>query len=427
MSRSLAPVPAPTKVGSRAEAGLEREKAANRAFARAYLISAIGSGVGSGELALVAVVALASSAFQVSMLAAVSGLVGAVLALPVGTSIARGRSVRTLRLADAVRCLALLGISLAVLTRVLRFWELCAVGAIVAGANILGDTARATYIKQQFSGRRLHTENTRVESIRWITQSAGPAVGGVVISVFGVAFSTATDAASFATSGLLLRSARESAAAATPGSTETRREALTQGWWVVWRLAPLRRMLLCAIAFGGGVMMLSPLLTVFAIRTLALPVWQYGLAMGIACIAGFAGAQLSRVLVRVWGVRRVVLASGVFRALWVAVLLLGGSVLGGFTAVVLSESGLLLGAGCFAPAFATFRMELTSPEVFGRVAVTWSVILSAMQPIFIVVGGVVAATVDVRAAIAGAAVLVAVSIAALPWGALGESRAGSPM
>lgn len=57
----------------------------------AYAISAIGSGIGYGALPLVAVLVLDVSTFQVSLLAALSAVAGAVLALPMSSSTASGR------------------------------------------------------------------------------------------------------------------------------------------------------------------------------------------------------------------------------------------------------------------------------------------------------------------------------------------------
>ncbi|HET6295563.1 MAG TPA: MFS transporter, partial [Kribbella sp.] len=57
----------------------------------AFTISAAGSAVGSGALPLIAVLVLDVSTFQVSMLAALSAVAGAAIALPSGSFIEQHR------------------------------------------------------------------------------------------------------------------------------------------------------------------------------------------------------------------------------------------------------------------------------------------------------------------------------------------------
>src|SRR5689334_12519510 len=53
----------------------------------AYAVTEVGSAVGAGALPLIAVLVLKVSTLQVTMLAALSGLAGAAIALPLGSQI----------------------------------------------------------------------------------------------------------------------------------------------------------------------------------------------------------------------------------------------------------------------------------------------------------------------------------------------------
>ena len=69
----------------------------------AYSISEAGSALGSGALPLVAVIVLQASTFQVTFLAALSGLASAAIALPLGSLIEFRAKRPTMIVADLLR------------------------------------------------------------------------------------------------------------------------------------------------------------------------------------------------------------------------------------------------------------------------------------------------------------------------------------
>lgn len=388
---------------------------AYRVLSRAYIVSSVGSGVGASELALVAVLALHAPAYEVSVLAAVTALSGACLAIPVGAALAGRSRLAVLRATDAVRCLALALVSAGVVCGLLRFWELCVAGAVIGVATIASNATMSSSLKKLHQGSELNDANSRLETVKWLTQSGGPPIGGGLISLCGVAAATVCDAASFLASATMLGGARHSAPLARERTAEPGGREMLRGWRAIMESADLSRLLMCSALFGGSVMMLSPLLAVFALRTLRMEPWQYGLAIGLACVAGIGGAQLSRCLVNRHGARPVVLISGAFRAVWIAVLCAGGVLVSPFVAVVVSEALLLFGAGCFAPALATYRMQQTNDAAFTSMALTWSACITAVQPVFILAGGAAANLIGVRGAIGVTAGLAAISVLFLPW------------
>ena len=76
---------------------------------------------------------------------------------------------------------------------------------------------------------------------------------------------------------------------------------------------------------------------------------------------------------------------------------------------------MLLCAGVFNPAFATYRMQVTDDQYLARVVTAWAVTNKLVQPVFIAAAGLLAAAAGVRAALAVLAVLVAGSALLLPW------------
>ena len=74
---------------------------------RAYSISELGSAVGAGALPLLAVLVLHSSALKVSLLAALSGIASAAIAMPMGPWIEFRRKRPVMIGADLLRSTAL--------------------------------------------------------------------------------------------------------------------------------------------------------------------------------------------------------------------------------------------------------------------------------------------------------------------------------
>lgn len=180
------------------------------------------------------------------------------------------------------------------------------------------------------------------------------------------------------------------------------------------------------MVFGGSVMLTAPLTAVLMLRQLHFPTWQYGLVLGLPCLGGALGAAMTGRITRRWGQRRVLLAFGVLRAPWLLLLPLAGPGPGGLAVLLLAETGLLVAAGVFNPAFVTYRMEAVADGYMARVGTAWSISSKVAQPAFIAAGGVLATITDVRTALACAGVCCAASAALLPWRAKGHlSRWGA--
>jgi MFS family permease len=167
--------------------------------------------------------------------------------------------------------------------------------------------------------------------------------------------------------------------------------------------------------FGGPVMMVSALMAVLMLRDLGLSPRDYGLALGLPCLGGVAGSWVAARLVRRFGQRRVLLASGAARAPWLLLIPLAPRGSGGLALIVLAETGLLVAAGVFNPAFSTYRMDATGDAVMARVVSSWSVSSKLVQPLFITAGGALTAVLGIRLVLALGGVVCLASALFLPW------------
>ncbi|MEU4169273.1 MFS transporter [Streptomyces sp. NPDC026665] len=393
----------------------------------AYGVSAAGSAVAMGALPLVALLVLHASAFQVSLLTALSAVASALIALPLGVRIEHRYKRPVMVTADLVRCAVLVSVPVAAACGGLTFVQLCAVGVLQTAASIAFDAASGAHLKALVRPEHRLRANSLFENTSWISVSAGPPVGGFLVGVLGATATMAVDAASFLGSALGVRRIRRpEPAPPAPGAAPRLGRDIAAGWRYLLRHPGLRPLFCNALLFGGAIMMASPLMAVLMLRDLGLTPWQYGLALGLPCLGGVLGSRLAPPLTRRFGQRRILLLSGVARTVWTVMLPLAPSGALGVCTIVAVDFGLLLAAGVFNPSFTTYRMQVTQDAFMSRVATSWSVGTKTCQAAFMIGGGLIAEATGVRGALLIAGALCLSSALLLPWRMTPTSTSGIP-
>ncbi|MEW2260293.1 MFS transporter [Streptomyces sp. NPDC047869] len=394
----------------------------------AYAVSAAGSAVGMGALPLVALLVLDSSAFQVSLLAAMSAVASAVIALPLGVRIEHQYKRPVMIAADLARCAVLASIPITMAFGRLTFAQLCVVGILQTAASVAFDAASGAHLKALVLPEHRLRANSLFETTNWISVSAGPPVGGLLVGALGAAATLVVDALSF------LGSARGIGRIRQPEPAPPERAAtshlgrdIAAGWRYLLQHPVLRPLFFNALLFGGSVMMASPLMAVLMLDDLGLAPWQYGLALGLPCLGGVLGSRLTPLLTRRFGQRRILLLSGVARTLWTILLPLTPSGALGVFVIVAADFGLLFSAGVFNPSFTTYRMEATPDAFMSRVGTSWSVGAKTCQAAFMIAGGLIAAATGVRGALLIAGLLCMASALLLPWRKARASAEDAPV
>ncbi|MEU9312992.1 MFS transporter [Streptomyces sp. NPDC048256] len=392
----------------------------------AYGVSAAGSAVAMGALPLVALLVLRSSAFQVSLLTALSAVASALIALPLGVRIEHRYKRPVMITADLARCAVLVSVPVAAAFGVLTFAQLCVVGILQTAASVAFDAASGAHLKALVLPEHRLRANSLFETTNWISVSAGPPVGGLLVGVLGPTATMAVDAASFLGSALGVRRIRRpEPAPPTSGAAARLGHDIVAGWQYLLRHPGLRPLFFNSLLFGGSIMMTSPLMAVLMLRDLGLAPWQYGLALGLPCLGGVLGSRLAPPLTRRFGQRRILLLSGVARTLWTILLPLAPAGALGVFIIVAVDFGLLFAAGVFNPSFTTYRMEATRDAFMSRVGVSWSVSSKTCQAVFMIAGGLLADAAGVRGTLLIAGVLCLASALLLPWRKARTSTGGT--
>jgi MFS family permease len=379
-------------------------------------VSEFGTALSMGALPLIATLVLHSPVLQVSLLSALSVLAAAALAVPLGPWIEFRRKRPVMITADLVRFGALASIPVAAAAGVLTYGQLCLVAVAQAVGGIVFQAASGAHLKALVPAAERGAATARFEGTFWTANSVGPPLGGVLISWLGATTTVALDGVSFLLSAFgisRLRSPEPDPPARHP--EPDRWDELTAGWRYIFGHRQLRALYWNSLVFGGGVMAIVPLFAVRMLRELSFTPWQYGLALGLPCVGGVAGAALMGPLTRRFGERPMLLTFGVSRSLWFCLLPFAGRGLGGLTLVVVAEGLALVSSGVFNPLFFKFRLEATGDGQLSRVISSWSISTRTAQPICIGLGGLLAGVLGTQVTLGVCGLAALASAFLLPW------------
>ncbi|MGK4908166.1 MFS transporter [Streptomyces albus] len=403
-----------------------RKRSLGRPFAllwAAFAVSAFGTRLAFDAFPLVAILALDAGPAQVSLLAAAGGLVGALLAVPLGPWIEFRRKRPVMVATDLLRCAALLTVPAAYALGLLTFGQLLVVAVVTGAADLAFRAAGGACLKDLVATEQLLVANGRFEATSWTTTMLGPPLGGALVGMFGPVVTVVADAVSYLLSALGIRAIgtdetppRRAAKPTGDGSAGrlSARELLA-GWQYVLAHPALRVLFVNTALVSGLIMAVSPLLAVLMLGRLGFAPWQYGLAFALPCVGGLIGSRLAGRLVERAGQRRVLLVAGTLRAVWLPGLALVGPGPGGLVLVVAVELALITCMGVFNPVFATYRLEQVPADRTARVLSAWSVTSKITVALLTGLWGLLADLVGTRTAIALAALLALATPALLPW------------
>ncbi|MFE3194533.1 MFS transporter [Nocardia sp. NPDC059240] len=382
----------------------------------ATVVSQLGSAVGTGALPLIAILVVQASALQVTALVAVSGVVAAGIALPMGPWVELRRKRPVMIATNLVSFTALMSVPITAWLDALTYPLLCVVAVLGTVSAIVFNAANGAYVKSLVPEPIRVRANSRMETAFWTVSTIGTPLGGALISAAGATITVLIDALSYLGAALVLRTVTTPE----PAPEHQRHNnhwasEIRSGWSYLLADPLLARLFGNAMVFGGAVIASGPLLAVFMLRDLHFTAWQYGLALGLPTLGGLAGSLCTPALVSRFGSRAVLLGAGTARTCWLPMMLLAHPGTVGLLVITAADTALLLCAGVFNPVFTTYRMNATADPYMARVGTAWSVSAKTCQPAFITVGGVLATVIGTRGAISAVALTLMASSLLLPW------------
>lgn len=312
---------------------------------------------------------------------------------------------------DLLRFAVLMSVPGAYALGVLTLTQLVVVSVVVATANIVFTAAGGSFLRSLVPPEDLLRANARFETTSWATTALGPPAGGAAIGLLGPVTTVAANAVSYLLSAFGLGTIRRRE----PGPVEhVQPLAVGAGWQHILRHRQLRLLFLNTSLVNGLIMATSPALAVLLLGDLGFTPLQYGLAFGVPCLGGLAGARLVRPLAARFGRHRVLVVSGHLRVVWLVWLAFVPSGGTGLLVVIAVELGLVTSMGVFNPLFATYRLEHTPPDRVAMTLSAWTITTRATTAGLTLLWGLLASVTGTRAAIALAGVLILATPLFLP-------------
>jgi hypothetical protein len=306
----------------------------------------------------------------------------------------------------------LVSVVTAAVAGVLSYAHLVAAAMAVAVTAVAAGAASGAHLRALVPPAELATVSGRFEQVTWMSTAVGPPLGGALVGLVGPAVTAALDAVSYLLSAGCLRAIRTPEPAPPVRAPGSRLADPARGWRVIGADPELRALLANNALVAALIMATAPLMAHLMLGELGFSAFAYGLAFGLPCLGGFAGARLARRL----DPDRVLRVAGVLRVLWIGPLAFVGPGLPGLLLVMAAQTATVTAMGVFNPVLATRRLRRPAPADVARVLLAWTVTTRLATATLVASWGVLAALVGTRAAVAVAGIALLATPLLLPTG-----------
>ncbi len=364
-----------------------RQRKGLRAIVAATYASALGDGAFLAATPLAAA-AITRSPSAVSLVAAVQYIPWLLVSPFAGALVDRWPKRAVLILADAVRAIALVVLTVIVLLKQVSIPALAAVACLVVVGQIFADTASQSIVVQ-LAGREtadLNKANGHISSAGTVGKSlAGPPIGsGSFAALPWLPF--ALDAASFAFSAWCLKSLPHSPDGRPADPSRRLIQAIAEGARFLVRHPTLRILCLLVAAANLANFMALATFVLYATERLGVSVAAFGALMAAGSIGGVIGGFASSRVVRRLGARGAMTAGVAVGAIsWPALSLMTSP----------WPAAAILALVEFCAAVTTVvaissRQQMTPPEMLGRVISAFRTVGAGAAPLGALAGGLTA-------------------------------------
>lgn len=385
-------------------------------------VSSFGTYVTLLALQTIVVLTLQGTAQDVGWLNAARWLPYLMLGLVVGALVDRRRRRPLMVATDLLRAVLLAAIPAAWVSGALSLPLLLVIVVGYGTMSLINDAASMSFLPRLVPRRHLQRAHARIDGADAVAQTAGPALGGVLIKIVGAPLAVLVDAVSYLFSAALVASLRtaESPWPAERSSRNLRREIVEGCRWVyggsgLATLAVATHVWFAANAVVGTV--LAP----YALTTLGLSPFQFGVSTALGGAGAVLGAACSTPLGRRLGTGWAVIIAFVITAVGAAVMIAAGLGTSSWAAMTV----LGLGQACygFGLTFSNshemaYRQTLTPDALQARTNTTMRAANRAVIVVVAPLGGLLAVQVGLRPALwvaIGIFVIAALILIATPF------------
>ena len=375
--------------------GVLRRNANFRRLFIADTVSNIGTEVSFLAIALLAVLTLDASPFELGILQASSSLAFLLIGLPAGAWVDRLPKRPMLLVTDLTRFLLFLTIPIAAALDVLTLTQLIVVVGLAGVATVLFDVAHYAYLPAVVERADLTDANGRFAATHTVAQVAGPGISGTVVRVFGAPVAVLADALSYLASfAYVLRIDSPEPERSAPADRNLLRE-VKEGLGFLLGTPTLRRIAGSTAGFNFAAAIEMTVTVLFLARTLGLHAGVIGLLFTLTGIGGVVGALVARRVVErrgiAFGIRTLPLITAPFclliplaQADWrISLFCLGFGALG-------------FGIAIFNVSQNSYRQAAVPAPLLGRVSASLRFISWGTMPVGGLVGGALADAIGVR-------------------------------
>jgi MFS family permease len=387
-------------------------------FWAAATVSSFGTYVTTLAIQVLVVLTLGGGAAEVGLVNAARWLPYLLFGVVAGVFVDRARRRPILVTTDLVRGVLLVAIPTLAVTQHLSLVVLVTFMAIFGLASLANDAASQSFLPRLVPPPLLTQANARLDQSDAVAQTSGPALAGGLVSLLTAPWAVLVDAASYLASGLLLLRVPVTEPPSRRFSLRGVRGEAVEGLRWLYRHRTLGPHALSAHGWFLVNAVAGATLPLFALRTLDLSPFGFGLALAAGGAGGLLGALSATALGARFGAGRIVIASIVGNGMAWAVIASGGPGGGGWVVFGVGEFLLGLTMGTANANEMGYMQSITPDHLQGRSNATRRSINRAMIVIGAPLGGLLADAVGYRPMLYAAAVgfaLVSASLAISPY------------
>lgn len=360
-------------------------------------ISVFGDQITLLAIPIVAVLVLGARSAEMGLLTAVGLLPHLLFSLPAGVWLDRVANRRRLMiLADLGRALLIGSIPIAYLAGALALPQLYVIAFSVGCLAVIFDISWNTLFVAVTPREDFVTANSLLNGSRSLANVGGPAIGGVLMQVFGAPLAIILDALSYIGSAFFLTINRAAEPPIEHNSQGIRAQLAAGGNFIV--RDPIMRPTLLSVAWVNLFnFAFSALFILYVTTYLGVTPGALGLALGAGAVGGVLGAIVAARVGRRIGIGRAyALGLLIFPVSLVAIPLVSGSL--PIILAVLFATEFISGFGVMildisAGSLITAR---TPDAIRGRAAGAWRFVNYGVRPIGAVMGGLLGTAIGVR-------------------------------